>query len=466
MAGHMYDIIGVGFGPANIALAIAMEEQGYLGRTLFVETHPGPAWQPGMLLSGADIQNHPLRDLVTPRNPTSRFSFTNYLHEHGRLFAYLNLGLPFALRKDYARYIAWAASKFEQMLHYGVRVTAVERADEGRSWRVRTSDGRVLGARVLVLAPGRTPLVPDIFRSLLGPRVFHLVDYLPRIDALAARGEPKCVCVVGGSQSAVELALDLAQRFPRTRVVNVMRGFGYQLKDTRPFTGHVYFPEFVDYFFAASPASKSTLAASLNRTNYSAADRDVIDRLYATIYEQSLDGTPRIEVLTNREIAQARAHGDRIALDLREIHCGTCTTVEADAVVLGTGFRNLGTRPQDEKVPPLLAPLADQLAFDREGVLRVNRDYSVTPARDGVVLPPLFLNGLCESSHGFGDAGSFSLLALRAQTIYRGVLARLEGNAPAVRRARETIRTNGSARATGLVAEQNRNIARERPWTS
>jgi L-ornithine N5-monooxygenase len=27
------------------------------------------------------------------------------------------------------------------------------------------------------------------------------------------------------------------------------------------------------------------------------------------------------------------------------------------------------------------------------------------------------LNGLCESSHGMGDAGSFSLLALRSKTI-------------------------------------------------
>ena len=32
-------------------------------------------------------------------------------------------------------------------------------------------------------------------------------------------------------------------------------------------------------------------------------------------------------------------------------------------------------------------------------------------------MPALFLNGLCESSHGIGDAGSFSLLSLRAKTI-------------------------------------------------
>src|SRR6516162_5176738 len=125
MVAHVYDLIGIGFGPANIALAIALEEFGYSGSTLFIEGRTGPTWQPGMLLAGADIQNHPLRDLVTPRNPMSRFSFTNFLHEQGRLFAYLNLGAVFALRKDYAQYISWAASKFESCLCYGAQVTAI-----------------------------------------------------------------------------------------------------------------------------------------------------------------------------------------------------------------------------------------------------------------------------------------------------------------------------------------------------
>jgi lysine/ornithine N-monooxygenase len=43
------------------------------------------------------------------------------------------------------------------------------------------------------------------------------------------------------------------------------------------------------------------------------------------------------------------------------------------------------------------------------------------PRHDGIALPPIYLNGLCESTHGFGDAGSFSLLALRSSTIARSV---------------------------------------------
>jgi L-ornithine N5-monooxygenase len=435
MAGQIYDLLGIGFGPANISLAIAMEELGFQGSALFLEAHAGPVWQPGMLLPGSDIQNHPLRDLVTPRNPTSFYSFTNFLHEHGRLFQYLNLGATFALRKDYAQYVAWAASKFKRFARYGTVVTAVDLGEKPGLWVVRTSDGQTFSARAVVVAPGRTPLVPDVFRRSMGARVFHLVDYLPRLHALAAHGDPCRICVVGGSQSAVEIVLDLAQRFPQANVVNLMRGFGYQLKDTSPFTGEVYFPEFTDYFFAASDASKSALMSGLYRTNYSSADRDVIDRLYAIIYEQSLDGTPRIRVMANRQITKATVVGDRIRLAVQEIHRATSEDVEVDAVVLATGFRNLGPRPQDEKWPSILEGLAGRLAVSREGVLSVSRDYSLASRPDAHPLPPIFLNGLCESSHGFGDAGSFSLLALRAETIYRAALDRLNPKVLPIRAA-------------------------------
>ena len=44
--------------------------------------------------------------------------------------------------------------------------------------------------------------------------------------------------------------------------------------------------------------------------------------------------------------------------------------------------------------------------------------------------PPLFLNGLCESSHGIGDAGSFSLLSVRAGRILAAVRKSLHVTTP------------------------------------
>ena len=53
-----YDVLGIGFGPANIALAVAMEETAPPGadptKTVrFIEAGTDPQWQGGMLLSGS-----------------------------------------------------------------------------------------------------------------------------------------------------------------------------------------------------------------------------------------------------------------------------------------------------------------------------------------------------------------------------------------------------------------------------
>ncbi|WP_377274050.1 SidA/IucD/PvdA family monooxygenase [Peterkaempfera sp. SMS 1(5)a] len=89
------ETLAIGAGQANLALAVAMEElapeASALG-TLLVDTHHEVAWQRGMLLPWTQSQVSLLKDLVTLRNPTSKFSFVNYLHSVGRLDDFINLG--------------------------------------------------------------------------------------------------------------------------------------------------------------------------------------------------------------------------------------------------------------------------------------------------------------------------------------------------------------------------------------
>ncbi len=201
----VHDILGIGFGPANLALAIALEERRSPLTARFLEARPSPEWQPGMLLDGSDIQNHPSRDLVTLRNPRSRYSFLNYLHEQGRLLRHLNLPSEFPLRKEYAGYIRWAAGFFSHLVDCNQRAEHVEVVEESgeRVYAVTTLSGRRYLGRTLVLGPGRTPYVPAPYDSLRSPRIFHLTEYLPKLAELTGPGrEPESVAVIGGSQSA------------------------------------------------------------------------------------------------------------------------------------------------------------------------------------------------------------------------------------------------------------------------
>lgn len=419
----IHDVLGVGFGPANIALAIAAREEAPDLDCLFLESRSRVEWQPGMLMPGVDIQNNPIRDLATLRNPRSRYTFINFLHEQGRLLAFLNVPAHFPLRKDYAQYIGWVAEQFADLVDYDRTVSGVGlAAGPVPHYVVETTDGQTYRGRALVLATGRTPYVPELFTPLLGEKVFHSNEYRHRIS-----DRPSSVAVVGASQSAAEIALDLHSTHPSCEILTIMRGFGYRLKDTSPFSEEAFLPQFTDYYFAASRRSKLDLDAQLRTTNYSSVDGDVIDALYSRRYEDGLDGRHRLRTYNNREITGARLEGTGVALDLRERHTGERETVRVEMVVLATGFRDLGPSERGERVPTALAGIADQLATDVTGTLRIDRDYSVPSANPGSAMPPLFLNGLCESSHGLGDAGSFSLLSLRAGVLLNGIRDRLGG---------------------------------------
>ncbi|MFF1462169.1 SidA/IucD/PvdA family monooxygenase [Streptomyces sp. NPDC058330] len=428
----VHDVIGIGFGPANLALAIALEEQQIGLDVRFLDARAEPAWQPGMLLSGSDIQNHPSRDLVSLRNPRSRYSFLNYLFENGRLLEHLNLPAEFPLRKEYARYITWAARHFDHVVDYGRRAADVRVVEhDGETlYSVTAQTGEAYLGRSLIAAPGRTPYLPAPFQTADSRRIFHLTDYLFRLEELTADGAPESVAVIGGSQSAAELTLDLAHRFPGTRVRNLVRSFSLRLKDTSPFSELGYFPEFTEYYHQVTPEARRRLDTYMHATNYSSVDGDVLKELYLLIYEQRLDGDQKVFVDGNIQATAAREENGEAVLELREVNTGAVETDSFDLVVVATGFRDLGPREDQELWPAMLAGVAHRFRTEETGALHVNGDYSLEARGEYADSPPLFLNGLCESSHGIGDAGSFSLLSLRAQTLLDGVLKRT-GTAPA-----------------------------------
>lgn len=415
---NVLDFVGIGFGPANIALAVALEEQGSDGSYVFLERHPSPGWQREMLLADSDIQNHPLRDLVTPANPRSHYSFTNYLHVHDRLFDFLNLGITFPMRREYADYVVWVARHFADHVRYGMDVRAISLAtiDGRRLYRIDAGDATWY-ARSVVLAPGRTPNIPRVFEGTIGPGVFHLTGYEKALARVAPRLEAGgAIAVVGGSQSAVELVLDLAARFPASTVHAVHRAYSFRLKDTSPFSEEVYFPEFVDYYYNATAEGKRLLNAELKATNYSSADGDAIHKLYLKLYAQKIEGKETIRMHRSHEVESCEREGERYRLDVHERLTGVRKSLTADAVVLATGFKNFGRGLAEEPIHPLMLGIRGAFVADQNGGLHINRNYSLQP-EDADATPPFFVNGLCESSHGFGDAGSFSILSLRAVDI-------------------------------------------------
>jgi L-ornithine N5-oxygenase len=125
------DLVGVGFGPSNLALAVAIAEHNASNsgsarlRARFVERQAAFGWHRGMLLEDATMQVSFLKDLVTLRNPASRYGFLSYLHEHDRLVDFINYGSAFPTRLEFHDYLEWVARRFDDDVDYGTEVSAV-----------------------------------------------------------------------------------------------------------------------------------------------------------------------------------------------------------------------------------------------------------------------------------------------------------------------------------------------------
>jgi len=415
---QLYDVVGIGFGPANIALAIAAQELCPDLRIHFIERRESTQWQPEMMLPGADIQNNPLRDLVTPRNPKSHYTFINFLKETDRLFDHLNLGLTFPLRIEYNQYVRWVAKHFSEHVSYGQNVTHVELKND-MGYKVKTDCGQTYYAKSLVFAPGRTPYVPNILAKTQSNRVIHYNNLLTSLNKIEADKQPiNSIAVVGSSQSAVEIGLYLRKKFPEIKIDNIIRNFGFRQKDLSPFTGEVYYPEYADYYFNSSDKAKKELDQDLRYTNYSAADSDVLNELYLAMYQDKICGKERHKLLRNQLIVDTEVLNDqRIKVILKEKYKNTITTNEYDYVISATGFRDIGSGESQERIPSILSTLENHLETDEQGCIVMGRDYQLLMQPHIKPEYPVVLNGLCEKSHGMGDAGSFSLLSLRSEQI-------------------------------------------------
>ncbi|PWC35919.1 lysine N(6)-hydroxylase/L-ornithine N(5)-oxygenase family protein [Azospirillum sp. TSO35-2] len=418
-------LVGVGFGPSNLALAVALREAGVDLGCRFLEKRDRFVWHGNMLLHGSRMQISFLKDLVSLRDPTSRYSFLNYLHGQGRLQDFINLRTFYPSRREFNDYLAWVAADFDDQCEYGLEATAVEpeRTGEGVSrLRVHARDrmGRERSwlTRNVVIGAGATPKVPEPFLELVGkaasggPLVVHSNDYLAAADALARAGR---VAVIGLGQSAAEIFLDLHGRGVAVDVI--ARGPAMRPADSSPFANQVFDAGYTDYLYGLPPGEREALLRAFHNTNYAVVDPELIDAIYGILYQQKVERSDRHRMLTRHDILAARAdaRADSVAgvvLDLAGLDHGGRDSRRYGAVVLATGYRRHIHRD-------LLRPMEPWLT-DGE----VGRDYRL-PTVPGCTAG-IYLQGCCEATHGLSDT-LLSILPIRAQEIAQGIAAGLTG---------------------------------------
>jgi L-ornithine N5-monooxygenase len=421
------ELLAVGAGPSNLALAVALEElapDDLAANSLVLERGPAIEWQSGLLLPWATTQASFLKDVATLRDPCSKFTFLNYLYSVGRLDDFINLGSFTVYRTEFSDYLGWVAdnlSKVQVSLNSGCASLEARRDAGGTvtGWLARLEDGSEISSRYLVIGIGRDPYVPPMFDGLSPHRLIHSTQYRPRLAGLT-KEFPYRVAVIGSAQSAAEMFRALQSDLPNADITWVMRSITLMVADKAKFANELFFPSFVDEFYQALPAAQDQIMREMHRTNYSAIEPGLLESLYGEFYLDRLTKQNRKHIVTMADITGAEETADDVVLEVTDRKTGEVTELREDLLVLGTGFCR--------EMPVLVQGLAASLGL-QEKEIRSGRTYRLI--HDGPSEAACYLQGVNETTHGIPDS-LLSLVCPRAGEIVEDILAHRGGKAGAV----------------------------------
>ena len=371
-----------------------------------------------MLIDDATMQVSFLKDLVTMRDPTSRFSFLYYLNERNRLPDFINSKCLFPSRVEFHDYLEWAAGHVEHLVRYGCDVVEIrpvpgEEAVEYLDVVVRHSgDQEVIHrTRNVVIAAGMRPCLPAGVE--ITGRIWHNHDLLSRLAALPP-GEPGRFVVVGAGQSAAETTEYLHRRFPASVVYAVFSRYGYSPSDDTSFANRIFNPEAVDHFFTAPENVKRLLLEYHSNTNYSVVDPELIHELYRRTYQEKVCGRQRLRILNACRVVEVEESANGVRVVVEFLPTGQRRALDADALVYATGYR-----PVDPT--ELLGELAASCLRAPCGELAVERDYKIRTSER--VRCGIYVQGATEHTHGITST-LLSNTAIRVGEIVRSLLER------------------------------------------
>ncbi|KAK3937944.1 L-ornithine N(5)-monooxygenase [Diplogelasinospora grovesii] len=472
----VYDLICVGFGPASLAIAVALHDAMEAGKladppkVLFLEKQAKFAWHAGMLLPGAKMQISFIKDLASLRDPRSNFTFLNYLHKNDRLVEFTNLSTFLPARVEYEDYLRWCARHFDDVVLYQNEVVSVSPnlGDEPlstftvTSMNVKTRQTSTYRARNVLLAVGGQPSIPKCFPAR-SPRVLHSSQYaymVPRI--LTDASAPYRVAVVGAGQSAAEIFNNIQTLYPNSRTSLIMRSDFLKPSDDSPFVNSIFNPTFIDSLYPKSSAYRQSLLADARATNYGVVRLELIEHLYEKMYEQRRVLGPDERkwphrIVGGRSVVNVEEDGDQLRIKLTSCVLGEQVldgplpeeVLDADLVICATGYRRTAHVDMLKEAWPLLPARVDgpaghgpTLAESRDRwvveaddkdrsvensttrVLEVGRDYGVRFS-PGTVAPGsgVWLQGCCEATHGLSDT-LLSVLSTRSGEIVDSIFGK------------------------------------------
>ncbi|KAF7532637.1 hypothetical protein G7054_g7770 [Neopestalotiopsis clavispora] len=459
-ADELHDLVCVGFGPASLAIAVALHdaiESGRLPRSrapkiLFLEKQRKFAWHAGMLLPGAKMQISFIKDMASLRDPRSHFTFLNFLHQNNRLIDFTNLSTFLPARSEYEEYLRWCANHFGDVVRYGQEAVSVspesapQNGNPVSQFTVSSRDvvtGKIstFKAKNVVLALGGQANIPKSLPAQ-HPRVIHSSQYAHMVPKILNRKDaPYRVAVIGGGQSAAEIFNNVQNLYPNSSTSLIMRSEFLKPSDDSPFVNSIFNPDFIDNLYPRSAENRQSLIADARATNYGVVRLELIEHLYEKMYEQRRELGPDESKWPHRILGATDLVGvssddtnqEKLRLQVRNLREQSDYVLDVDLIIAATGYKRTGHLTMlDEGVAKLLPDVASgstdvsmNVQTKSSGIeqknVKVARDYSLQFAPGKVARGSgIWLQGCNESTHGLSDT-LLSVLACRSDEIVNSI---------------------------------------------
>ena len=400
----VYDLIGVGIGPFNLSLAALLPKDKL--DFLFLDDKPEFSWHSELMFDDAEMQTSFLKDLVTPVDPTSPYTFLNYLNQKGQFYHFLNTDRKTITRMEFEDYCKWAVENLSDYLKFNSKVLSVKFKDD--LFAIETKDETYF-CKDLCVASGPQANIPECATPFLGGQVFHAKSKeLQKLDL-----RDKRLTIIGGGQTGIEIFRNaMKSHFGKARSIELISGRdNLRPLDEGPFTNEIFTPEFVENFYELDQATKDDfsekllLASDGNTPGYL---RELYNEMYLEkFYNKNF---PDAKISPSRWLESIEKTDHNLRLTIKNKLANKNESIDCDIVILATGFKR--------NLPPYLESLSEYLEFAEDNRAIISKDYKLkTKLNNNTV----YTMNYSAHRHGIADPQT-SLMSWRSAVIVNSLL--------------------------------------------
>lgn len=431
----MLDVIGVGLGPFNLSLAALLDELSNEEKieARFFEREPEFNWHKGMILPHTTLQVPFMADLVTLIDPTSCYSFLNYLHHQHRLLKFYfieNFKIP---REEYNHYCQWVADQLST-LRFDSEVLDIQFNQYQDGFIVTVLEfGKYVSykARNIVIGTGTYPNLPPSLQKIAEQepsRCMHSAQFrnnfdlnkLSRTQSKEDKQVPR-VLVLGSGQSSAEVYRELFDKqMDSDGVINyqldwITRSTGFFPMEYSPLGLEHFSPDYIDYFYHLEDISKHNVLKQQGLL-YKGMGFSTIQDIYTRLYERTIANRPQYSTLiSNASLEKVTVDDDRFKVTFRHNQQKQEFSEQYDYIIAGTGYQH--------RLPNCMSSILDHVSINDLGQPNIDREYRLEYCGGNEKAGYIFVQNQELNTHGVGTP-DLGLGAYRSAMIINQLIGR------------------------------------------